>query len=199
LHRYTGLAHNSTVTDDATDGRPWPIDPAAHDPVPIPELGGTDDVTTGLAGFVSPRKGSAPAVAAEPTPVSDEDRTRFGVLLDHAAERGLLSSYDYELRLGELADATSIEQMREIVTQLPAFTSTPTSARRSVRATGTSTAPATGERRRANPWLLLGMLVVVIVAALVFFSIYAEHVVGHHHVGMRSTGALVRALSVLRL
>lgn len=202
MHR---LAHNSEVTDDATDGRPWPIDPAEHDPLPVPELGATDDVTQALVGFGSPVNGMRPAVVgAGPAPVSDADRTRFGVLLDHAAERGLLSSYDYEVRLGELAEATSIDRMRQIVTELPAFTATPaatpTRSRRTVTAAGPGTAVGTvSDRRRTNPWVLLGILLVVIVAALIFFSIYAEHVVRSHQVGMPSPAAVVRVVSALRL
>lgn len=53
--------------------------------------------------------------------VTDEDRNRYGVLLDHAAERGLLSPGDYRLRLAQLAEATSMEELQRIVTELPAF------------------------------------------------------------------------------
>ena len=53
--------------------------------------------------------------------VTDDDRHRYGVLLDHAAERGLLSPADYQVRLAELAEATSVEQLQRIVTELPAF------------------------------------------------------------------------------
>ena len=53
--------------------------------------------------------------------VTDEVRNRFGVLLDHAAERGLLSPAEYQVRLVELADATSVDQLQRIVTELPAF------------------------------------------------------------------------------
>ena len=53
--------------------------------------------------------------------VTDADRNRYGVLLDHAAERGLLSPTDYRLRLAGLAEATSMEELQRIVTELPAF------------------------------------------------------------------------------
>ena len=48
-----------------------------------------------------------PDLAAGPYPraVTDEDRNRYGVLLDHAAERGLLSPAEYQVRLAELAEA----------------------------------------------------------------------------------------------
>lgn len=60
-------------------------------------------------------------LATPPPGVTDEDRNRFGVLLDHAAERGLLSPAAYQVRLAELADATSVEELQRIVTELPAF------------------------------------------------------------------------------
>ena len=61
-------------------------------------------------------------IVVTPAPgVTDEDRNRYGVLLDHAAERGLLSPSAYQFRLAELAEATSVEQLQRIVTELPAF------------------------------------------------------------------------------
>ncbi len=53
--------------------------------------------------------------------VTDEERTRYGLLLDRAAERGLLDSAEYEVRLRQLAEATTTEQMVAIVAELPAF------------------------------------------------------------------------------
>src|SRR5271165_2674616 len=53
--------------------------------------------------------------------VTDGDRNRYGVLLDHAAERGLLSPAEYQIRLAELAEASSVEQLHRIVTEIPAF------------------------------------------------------------------------------
>ena len=53
----------SGVTDDAADGRPWPIDPlpASTDwgALPVPELGGQDDLDATLAGFAGQANGSA--------------------------------------------------------------------------------------------------------------------------------------------
>jgi len=61
-------------------------------------------------------------ILATPAPgVTDEDRNRYGVLLDHAAERGLVSPSVYQFRLAELAEATTVEQLQRIVTELPAF------------------------------------------------------------------------------
>jgi len=57
--------------------------------------------------------------------ITDEVRIRYGLLLDRAAERGLLEPADYEVRLRALAGATTTEQMVDIVAELPAFTPPP--------------------------------------------------------------------------
>ncbi len=196
------------MTDDAADGRPWPIDPlpASTDwgALPVPELGGQDDLDATLAGFVGQANGSAdPAPSREePVGVSDEDRNRYGLLLDHAAERGLLSTDEYEVRLGELASATSIDEMRQIVTELPVFTvaaATPTKgARRPGPVAGPNPVMALGDRRRRSPWMVLGLVLVVVVGLMVLFTIYAEHVTRSHNPGSLAP-AVIRSLSALRL
>jgi hypothetical protein len=137
-------------------------------------------------------------------PVTDEDRHRYGLLLDRAAERGLLTPYEYELRLGDLASATTVESMQRIVTELPAFTApaaTPSrgSSRRrggASMASGSLGSPATSSPR-ASPWLLLVVLVVVVVASLAFLTVYVHHVVHTHPTGV--VRAWVATLSALRL
>ncbi len=94
------LAHNSQVVDD-----PGGAAPGAGVPRQVPEF------TT-----------APPAPQAVPQ-VSDEDRQRYGVLLDSAVERGLIGTYDYEIRLRELAAADTIEEMNRIVSELPVFVS----------------------------------------------------------------------------
>ncbi len=181
------------MTEDATDGRPWPVDPsvppAPSAPTPVPELVVADGVSDLLASFAGNGNGNGhrPATPPATTPVTDEDRTTFGLLLDRAAERGLLSQSEYQLRLGELAEATSRDEMRRIVTELPAFV-TPAPAARSPRgrkpafpASGQS-AVAGGAERRATPWALLAVVVAVLLIAVLFFAFYAEHVV-HQHTG----------------
>jgi Domain of unknown function (DUF1707) len=166
------------MTDDATDGRPWPIDPAVTPPSPtiprpIPEAAAPDgDPTT--------------------APVSDDDRQRYGVLLDKAAERGLLGPADYEVRLGELSTATSVDQMRRIVTELPAF-SAPTGPLTTGRPRG-----ARPGRSRTAQWVLLALVVVVVVASMVFFALYAQHLVHNHHTGLARPGWPAPAFSALR-
>jgi hypothetical protein len=227
------------VTDDSTDGRPWPIDPIhpstpTAGPVPVPELAPTDDPLDSLADFASAVDGAvngaangsadsaangdtlrdAPPTHPDASPsrvgaggpgVSDDDRTRYGLLLDRAAERGLLSSYDYQVKLGELAEATTIDQMKTIVTDLPALTppptaTRPTSSKRSSAAVVQEVGlAAVGGRRRSSPWVLLGVLVFVVLASIVFFYVYAEHLVHTRGAGVVASTAAARALSALRL
>jgi hypothetical protein len=182
---------------DAADGRPWPVDPApsvALHPLPIPELEvpvGPDEVAATLTSFAGP----ADADGHVPAPVTDDDRHRYGALLDRAAERGLLSPEEYEVRLGELAEATDLDQVRIIVTDLPLFTAPPASTK--LRSKNAMMAPGFGmpppaHRRRSSPWVLLGILVVVLLASLVLFSVYAEHVVHTHNAGVVGVAAALR-------
>jgi hypothetical protein len=194
--------------------------------MPIPELTVVHDVSSVLAAFAAagppaadptatpptatpPTAGPDPAappvvpVDPDPSPVSDEDRTRYGLLLDRAAERGLLSTGEYELRLGELATATSVEELRRIVTDLPALTAppAPASARRGRRATRVDpTVPPVltpGESRK-SPWLLLALVVVVVLVTLTAFSFYAEHVVRSRSSGTPAPAVATRPVSALR-
>ena len=149
--------------------------------------------------------GGGPASPADAAPdvVSDDDRHRYGVLLDRAAERGLLDPYDYEMRLGELASATSIDEMNRIVSELPAFTATP--AARGPRRKTSSPASnelggASGTRKRpANSWLLLIIVVVVVVASLAFLVVYTQHLTHTRNSGLGRTAAPTRPVSALRL
>ena len=132
--------------------------------------------------MAAPRPVPDLTVGSVPGEVSDEERNRDRVLLDHAAERGLLTAAEYQVRLAELADATSIEQLQRIVTEFPAF------GGRRPRLDGRDpgrrrAAPApvpgahTGTRRRTvgqpdagdtaspgNPWLILIVIVILVVA-----------------------------------
>ncbi len=144
--------------------------------------------------------------------VTDEDRNRFGVLLDHAAERGLLSPADYQVRLAELAEAGSIEELQRIVTELPAFGATPGTPPLSPRpspqpsaqplavpggqpapeldaALWASLTPATPRRGRGNPWLILLVVVAILLVALVGLALVASHVIHTHPSGAARSGA----------
>jgi hypothetical protein len=133
--------------------------------------------------------------------VTDEDRNRYGQLLDRAVERGLLGPSDYEVRLRELAEASTLEQMNSIVTELPAFAppSTPARSRSASLATAVGPAPPGPARRRQSPWLLLVIVIVVVAASLVFLALYAGHLVRSRNSGLAPPAVAARALSAPRL
>ena len=125
--------------------------------------------------------------APPPVGVTDEERNRYGVLLDHAAERGLLSSVEYQARLSDLADAASVEELQRIVTELPAF-----------GAIGAGAPPQPGPRRSSGrPWLVLAAVLVLLLVAVVVLALVAAHVVHARHAAWAGSGVAV--LSRLRL
>jgi len=148
--------------------------------------------------------------------VTDDVRNRYGVLLDHAAERGLLAPAEYQARLAELADATSEEQLRRIVTELPAFAVAGAvgASERSSRSTGASAprpaadpaaldsamwanlTPPRPARSSGNPWVMLLLLVAVLLVAMVALALVAGHVAHTHHTGAGPVGGVL--LSRLR-
>jgi hypothetical protein len=145
--------------------------------------------------------------------VTDEDRNRYGVLLDHAAERGLLSPTEYRVRLAGLAEATSLDELQRIVTELPVFDGLSTKSTKSVAptparadavaASGLDAAlwagltPSSPRNTRRGPWLVLVMVVVVLIVALVALAVVAAHFAHVHSAGQAD--AAVRAVSRLRL
>jgi hypothetical protein len=177
--------------------------------------------------------------------VTDEDRNRYGVLLDHAAERGLLSPGDYQARLADVASATSLDELKRIVTELPVFDGVGTSPAMgpgvadAVPATSVSQAPslqaaslqtpslqtpgpgdrhevwtstvpdsldaalwanltpATQRRGRGNPWVILGILVVVMLVAIMVLALVASHLTHTTHAG--SVEVARQTVSRLRL
>lgn len=152
-------------------------------PLPVPELE-TGELT-------------APSGPPSSVAVSDEDRNRFGVLLDHAAERGLLGPGEYQVRLRELADANSIEEMTEIVSALPAFAATTPAKRADATPDPLSFGALPSTRRRRNPpWVLLAIVVAVILVAMVALAVVAAHTVDNHHAGAQSAATI---LGVTRL
>jgi hypothetical protein len=120
--------------------------------------------------------------------VTDDDRNRYGLLLDRAAEGGLLASHEYEVRLRELASASTVDEMHRIVTELPAFTGPlPTTGRRRAAAPTGSAGPAglTGPRkRRTNTRLVMVALVLVLVVSMVVVYISAQHLTRLHNGGL---------------
>ncbi len=157
---------------------------------------------TASAGAPVPPPAPVPELVARPTTegVTDEDRNRYGSLLDRAAERGLLPPADYELRLRDLAAATDIDELQRIVTELPVFAAPaptrPVRQQRSAARTPSDAGPGGTESFRGNTrWLILVVLVVVLLASLAFLAVAAGHLVKHPS----GTPAPVRAVSALRL
>ena len=169
-----------------------PVAPVAT-PVSAPPTGPVSGPAT------PPPPAAPPTQAASPTgaPVTDEDRQTYGRLLDSAFERGLLGSYDYEVRLRELSEAASIEEMKKIVTELPVF-ALPTAGAKAKRSSlsGTPTVGGTGAK---SPWMKLVILVVAVVIAFVLLALYAEHIVHNRTGGTSGAPAAVVAVSPLRL
>ncbi len=181
-------------------GSPAPAS-VTHDPVPM----------------VHPPLAAAPAASwpgPAPSPdtgevVTDEERTRYGLLLDSAAERGLLDPADYEIRLRELAEATTKAQMVEIVAELPAFTATatPTRSRHSIQSANRKrqSADSTGlgapgsQRRRVVMWVVMGLVVVVALASLVILALSAQRLSRSRSSSPPSPPAAARPFSGLRL
>ncbi len=170
------------------------------------------DAGTPLSETPPPNGASPPSreTGTSPPPVTDEDRNRYGLLLDKALERGLLTASDYEVRLGDLAEATSTEEMLAIVTDLPAFARpTASSARRRGSRSPTEPvahrlaagpAPTLGPTRshpRPGLWLALVVFVLVVVVTLVVLGLSATHL---HRSPTGDPRRLARAmLSALRL
>ena len=190
------MADNPQVVDDRGDG----VQPGnGASPIPIPELA---------------EPGTTPVAPADDRPadpaseVTDEDRQAYGRLLDSAMERGLLSAYDYQTRLGDLAAASTIDEMKTIVTELPAFTaSTPAKPRRLSRITEAPDdlplVPGSAQSRMSevashgrSRWTKLIVLLIAVIALFVALSIYAAHVANNHN--NHSGASVTRTTVVLR-
>lgn len=185
------MADNPLVVDNRGDG----VQPDnGAGPLPIPEL---------------PQSGPVPAAPTDPVPVdpgsevTDDDRQAYGRLLDSAMERGLLTPYDYQTRLGDLAAASTLDEMKTIVTELPIFTaSTPAKPGRPSRFTeppddlplvpGSAPTRMSGmpAHRRSNRWTKLIILLIGVIVLFVALSIYAAHLANNHnnHSGAPGTG-----------
>jgi hypothetical protein len=169
---------------------------------------------------VSPRPVPEAGFGGGPPAVTDDERNRYGALLDAAAERGLLSPTEYQARLGEVAEAPSVAELQRIVTELPAF-GIPTAAAAGrgagVASSGGATASTAGgpsapdldailwagrtqavaRRDRGNQWIVLAVVVGVLLVALVALGLVAAHLTHTHGAG--TPAAVVGRLSSLRL
>ncbi len=109
---------------------------------------------------------SAGAPVPAEGPVTDDDRQRFGVLLDRAFDRGLLDAVEYQRRLGALAEAATVEELRDLVTELPVLHGGPDrSATARPRPDGLATLGrpryGTTATARRSPWPVLVVVLAV--------------------------------------
>ena len=135
--------------------------------------------------------------------VTDEERTSYGVLLDRAAERGLLDSSEYDVRLRQLAEATTTSQMVAIVSELPAFTPparppVPHQSRSAIQS-ASRTAAGDGQRRRLIIWVLMGVLVALALASLVVLALSVGRLSRSRSSMPPPPPAVTRPVSALRL
>ena len=118
-------------------------------------------------------------------------------------ERGLLTPYDYETRLSDLAEAPTLDELKRIVTELPMFgaaasASKPASkpAKPSLFGGSPVSGPSDGlpitpgttralarsaAKSQRSRWTKLIILLIVVIALFVALSIYAEHLVHNHN------------------
>jgi hypothetical protein len=127
-----------------------------------------------------------------PDGVTDEDRNRYGLLLDRAAERGLLPPAEYEVRLMAMAEATTVDELQRLVTELPAFGDpSPVAAPPGGAGPGaqrrpegdpaawilpTPTPARAKGKKGASSWLVLVVVVTVLAVALVALALVARNV-----------------------
>lgn len=180
-------------------------------PLPVPELHpsapAAPGATTGAGDVTAapPRAGASAGVRSRSDgPVTDDDRQRFGVLLDRALERGLLDPVEYQRRLGALAVATTVEELRDLVTELPAFRSgraagAPPKRSRpgGLAALGRPRYGATATARR-SPWPVLVVVLVVVAVLVVVLAVAASHLARTHRgsAGLRPVPPVVAAARV---
>jgi hypothetical protein len=209
------MAHNSPVHEDeggatANGQGPRPVPdfgiPDSFGQIPAATVGPAEPVAPAAIPTPEQPPGSAPGPATPPAgapptgvPVTDEDRQAYGRLLDRAFERGLLGSYDYEVRLRELSEATSVEEMKEIVTELPVFNLPTTGAKAKRPSLAGTTAVGGAGVGAKSPWTKLVVLVVAVAVVFVLLALYAEHVVHGRTGGTGGAPPPAVAVSPLRL
>ena len=145
--------------------------------------------------------------------------TATALLLDHAAERGLLSPAEYQARLAELAEATpwtscggSSPSCPPSPADRPAAPARTAAADRgadvgraapdppapSTRRCGPACTPAEAAAAVGQPVAVLAVVVVVLLVALVALALVAAHVAHAHAAGRARAAAVAQSPSPLR-
>jgi hypothetical protein len=116
---------------------------------------------------------------------TDEDRQRYGRLLDSAYARGLIDDGEYSLRLTELVEADSTERMNQIVELMPSSLDAVDLAR--LAAPKTATNLVAKRRRTALIAIAFMFLILIVLGVLLAISV-------HDH--QNGLGALVGILGI---
>jgi hypothetical protein len=157
---------------------PPPDAPGGGTPLPVPELP-VPELSGPLPSGPLPSGPLPSGPASFAGPVTDDDRQRFGVLLDRALERRLLDAVEYQRRLVALADATTIEELRDLVTELPALgAGLDRTAAAGLRPGGLAALgrPRSGTRAtRRSPWPALVVVLVVLAVFVVVLAVVGAH------------------------
>ncbi len=176
-------------------------------PRPVPELPGPVPGGPVPGGRVTGGPVTGGPVTGGPVtggPVTDDDRQRFGVLLDRALERGLLDPVEYQHRLGAIAAATTLEELRDLVTELPVLRTGV-----GVPVSGVGGGPGGGARYgasgeahqawlaslgrprygatsgpRRSPWPVLVVVLAVLVLLVVILAVVGAHLARTHQQGL---------------
>ena len=174
-------------------------------PAPTPAVAPLGPSPWALDQTPSPVETVAPVETAVPAEtVTDEERTSYGLLLDRAAERGLLDSAEYEVRLRQLAEATTTAQMVAIVAELPAFAaqatpSAPRQSRSAIQSASRSAQAGDRPKRRVVIWVLMGVLVALALVSLVILALSVGRLSRSRSSLPPAPPAATRPVSALRL
>jgi hypothetical protein len=192
------VAAPAPAQPQAPDYAPAPVAAPAPAQPQAPDYAPAEVTAQPPASDYAPQVPTAVPIGA----VSDEERTSYGLLLDRAAERGLLDPSEYEVRLRRLAEATTTAQMVAIVSELPAFIPPPTPADHRSRSdiqSASRTAAGDGQRRRLIIWVLMGVLVVLALVSLIILALSVGRLSRSRSSMPPPPPAAARPVSALRL
>jgi hypothetical protein len=129
-------------------------------------------------------EGGSEQVASAETP-TDDDRQRYGRLLDSAYSRRLIDDSEYSRRLEELVEADSIERMDQIVGVIPTGLDPVDMA----RLTGPRKQPNPAAKRRQTAIIAIVFLFLMLIILGVLLAVSVHN----HQSGL---GALTAVLGV---